>query len=139
MATSELGVIGLTCNVVGVFFLANSIRFREPKKALEESLGVGARSLDKAQDTALNTMQVVIGFLFLTTGFLLQLVASWGGDWIALGWCGGIVVFAVAVPRDIPGLADSRRPSAATISFTSTASTDLQTPWYVVARSMAHG
>ena len=34
----ELAVVGLTCNVVGVFFLANSIRFREPRKAIEDAL-----------------------------------------------------------------------------------------------------
>jgi len=97
METSALAVIGLTCNVVGVFFLANSIRFREPRKALEETLGVGFKSLDKAQDTALNTMQVVIGFLFLTTGFLLQIVAQWSGDVLTLISCGGIILVATAV------------------------------------------
>jgi hypothetical protein len=97
METSALVVIGLTCNVVGVFFLANSVRFREPRKALEETLGVGLRGLDKAQDTALNTMQVIIGFLFLTVGFLLQVVGHWDGQaWTALA-CAGIVAFAVAV------------------------------------------
>ena len=97
METSSLAVIGLTCNVVGVFFLANSIRFREPRKALEETLGVGFKSLDKAQDTALNTMQVVIGFLFLTTGFLLQIVAQWSGELLTLISCAGIILFASAV------------------------------------------
>lgn len=97
METSALAVIGLTCNVVGVFFLANSIRFREPRKALEETLGVGFKSLDKAQDTALNTMQVIIGFLFLTTGFLLQIVAQWDGEVLTLLSCAGIILFASAV------------------------------------------
>jgi hypothetical protein len=95
METSALAVIGLTCNVVGVFFLANSIRFREPRKALEETLGVAFPGLDKAQDTALNTMQVVIGFL--TTGFLLQIVSRWDGEFLTLVSCLGIVVFAAAV------------------------------------------
>ncbi|MGE3173100.1 MAG: hypothetical protein AB7O97_10790 [Planctomycetota bacterium] len=97
METSAFAVIGLTCNVVGVFFLANSIRFREPRKALEETLGVGVKSLDKAQDTALNTMQVIIGFLFLTTGFLVQVVGSWDGELLTLLFCAGIVLFAAAV------------------------------------------
>lgn len=97
METSALSVIGLTCNVVGVFFLANSIRFREPKKALEETLGVAIKGLDKAQDTALNTMQVIIGFLFLTTGFLLQVVSKWDGEFLTLVSCVGIVGFAAAV------------------------------------------
>lgn len=97
METSALAVIGLTCNVVGVFFLANSIRFREPRKALAEALDVGVRSLDKVRDMALNTMQVIIGFLFLTTGFLLQIVARWDADFLTLASCVGIILFAAAV------------------------------------------
>jgi hypothetical protein len=97
MATPSLAVVGLTCNVVGVFFLANSIRFREPRKALEDTMGVGVQSLDKVRDTALNTMQVIIGFLFLTTGFLLQVVALWDNEFLTLVMCVGIVVFAAAV------------------------------------------
>ena len=93
----ELAVIGLTCNVVGVFFLANSIRFREPRKAIEDALGVGVRSLLKVRDTALNNMQVIIGFLFLTTGFLLQVVAKSNMDLSTLAFCSSIIAFAGAV------------------------------------------
>ena len=97
MESPELAVIGLTCNVVGVFFLANSIRFREPPKAIEEALGVGVRSLMKVRDTALNNMQVIIGFLFLTTGFLLQVVAKSTMDLSTLAFCAAIIAFAGAV------------------------------------------
>ena len=97
MDNPELAVIGVTCNVVGVFFLANSIRFREPGKALRDALGVAGRSLLKVRDTALNNMQVIIGFLFLTTGFLLQIVAQWDMRPSTLLSCGGIILFAGAV------------------------------------------
>jgi hypothetical protein len=97
METPELAVIGLTCNVVGVFFLANSIRFREPRNALRDALGVAGRSLLKVRDTALNNMQVIIGFLFLTTGFLLQIVAQWDMKLTTLLSCAGIIAFAGAV------------------------------------------
>lgn len=97
MDTPELGVIGLTCNVVGVFFLANSIRLRDPRKAIEEGLGVAPRSLDKVRDTALNNMQVLIGFLFLTAGFLLQIMGRWDGQLFTLACCGGIIAFAALV------------------------------------------
>jgi hypothetical protein len=93
----ELAVIGLTCNVVGVFFLANSIRFREPHKALQDALGQSGRSLLKVRDTALNNMQVIIGFLFLTTGFLLQVVATWNMELTSLLFCAGIIAFAGGV------------------------------------------
>jgi len=97
MDTSALSVIGLTCCVVGVFFLANSIRFREPRKALAESLESVVKSLDKVRDLALNTMQVIIGFLFLTTGFLLQIVGRWDSEFLTLAACAGIILFAAAV------------------------------------------
>ncbi len=97
MDNPELVVVGLTCNVVGVFFLANSIRFREPRKALRGALGVAGRSLLKVRDTALNNMQVIIGFLFLTTGFLLQVVAHWDMQMSTLLSCAGIIAFAGAV------------------------------------------
>jgi hypothetical protein len=71
MESSELAVIGLTCNLIGVFFLANSIIFRRTRKVIEEFFGVGAGSLAAVRDYSLNKMQVVIGFLFLNTGFLL--------------------------------------------------------------------
>ena len=72
MDSAELAVIGLTCNLVGVFFLANSIIFRRSRKVIEEFFGVGAGSLTAVRDYSLNKIQVVIGFLFLNTGFLLH-------------------------------------------------------------------
>lgn len=97
MEHPALAVVGLTCNVVGVFFLANSIRFREPRKALEDALGVASRSLLRVRDTALNNMQVMLGFLFLTTGFLLQVVAQWNMELTTLLMSAGIIVAAAAV------------------------------------------
>ncbi len=76
MGPSELAVIGLTCNLVGVFFLANSIIFRRPRKVIEEFFGVGLGSLAAIRDYALNKMQTVLGFLFLNAGFLLQAFAQ---------------------------------------------------------------
>lgn len=72
MGSSELAVIGLTCNLVGVFFLANSIIFRRPRKVIEEFFDVGKPSLAAIRDHALNKMQVILGFLFLNAGFVLQ-------------------------------------------------------------------
>ena len=97
MDSPELAVVGLTCNVVGVFFLANSIRFREPRKAIADALGVGAKSVMRIRDTALNNMQVMLGFLFLTTGFLLQVVAQWNMEVGTLVFCAAIIAFACAV------------------------------------------
>ncbi|MEM7205397.1 MAG: hypothetical protein AAF628_34395 [Planctomycetota bacterium] len=100
MESPELFVIGLTCNLVGVFFLANSIIFRRPRKVIEEFFGVGAGSLETIRDYALNKIQVVIGFLFLNAGFLLLAFATLDAisqrAWTAFV-CAGIVVFAVVV------------------------------------------
>lgn len=97
MEAPELLVIGLTCNLVGVFFLANSIIFRRPRRVMEEFFGVGAGSLETVRDYALNKIQVVIGFLFLNAGFLLQAFATLDavkeGAWTAVV-CASIVLFA---------------------------------------------
>lgn len=100
MQSPELLVIGLTCCLVGVFFLANSIIFRRPRKVVEEFFGVGAGSLELVRDYALNKIQVVIGFLFLNAGFLFQAFAVLGGMTdraFTLVVCLCIVVFAVVV------------------------------------------
>jgi hypothetical protein len=76
MESSELAVVGLTCNLVGVFFLANSIIFRRQRRVIEEFFGVGAGSLAVIRDYSLNKIQVIIGFLFLNTGFLLLAFAN---------------------------------------------------------------
>lgn len=97
MGSPELAVIGLTCNLVGVFFLANSIIFRRRRKVVEEFFGVGVGSLEPIRDYALNKMQVVIGFLFLTMGFLLQalgLVDHLADQLLTFGICLGILAFA---------------------------------------------
>ena len=97
MESSELAVIGLTCNLVGVFFLANSIIFRRTRKVIEEFFGVGAGSLAAVRDYSLNKIQVVIGFLFLNTGFLLQgfaVLDSIRDRWTTVLVCLVIVAFA---------------------------------------------
>lgn len=74
---SQLVVIGLTCNLIGVFFLANSIVFRRRRRVIAEFFGVGGGSLNSIKDYALNKMQVVLGFLFLCVGFLFQIPPWW--------------------------------------------------------------
>lgn len=76
METSELAVIGLTCDLVGVFLLANSIIFRRTRRVIEEFFKVGVGTLATIKDYSLNKIQIVIGFLFLNAGFLLLLFAS---------------------------------------------------------------
>ena len=60
MATPELIVIGLACNLVGIFLLANSIVFRSPRHLLGEFFGVGKGTLRPLRDYILNKIQVII-------------------------------------------------------------------------------
>ena len=101
MEQSELSVIGLTCCLVGVFFLANSIIFRKLKNVIATFFGVKMRGLHTIKDYTLNNLQVALGFVFLAVGFLLQMYAQMMGAipapsflWVV---CGSIVVFAVVV------------------------------------------
>ncbi len=73
MGSPELSVIGLTCCLVGVFFLASSIIFRKLRTVIQEFFGVRSRSLNAIKDYTLNNLQVALGFLFLTLGFLLEI------------------------------------------------------------------
>lgn len=110
MESSELAVIGLACNLVGIFFLANSITFQRSRRAVEEFFRKGPGSLAKVRDYALNRMQVFVGFLFLNAGFLLQIAGHWEGvrDHVTtLTFCAAIVVFAVLTY--VGGLLYSRR------------------------------
>ncbi|MCA8958090.1 MAG: hypothetical protein KDC87_18585 [Planctomycetes bacterium] len=100
MTNSELTVVGLTCCLVGVFFLANSIIFRKLKNVIAVFFNVKMRSLHTIKDYPLNNLQVAVGFLFLAVGFLLQVYANLPDvqDRVTL-WvvCGSIVVGAVLV------------------------------------------
>jgi hypothetical protein len=75
MGANELSVIGLTCNLVGVFFLANSMIFRKLWKVIQEFFGVRSRTLSTIKHYTLNNFQVALGFMFLTVGFLLEIYA----------------------------------------------------------------
>ncbi len=102
MQPAELTVVGRTCCLVGVFFLANSIIFRKLKNVIATFFGVKMRSLTTIKDYSLNNLQVAFGFVFLAVGFLLQMYANLQGVnpgeqgmlWVI---CTSIVVFAVFV------------------------------------------
>lgn len=100
MEASVATVVGLAMNVAGIFFLANSIIFRKPQRILEEFFGAEGGSLRSIKDYVLNKIQVVIGFLFLTGGFVLQAAGAWQAiqdRGTVLLICGSIFVTAVLV------------------------------------------
>jgi hypothetical protein len=65
-------VIGYTLNVVGLFFLASAITFKNPRRQIEEILGIERpRTLSTVRDHLVNQIQVYIGFVFLVAGYVL--------------------------------------------------------------------
>jgi hypothetical protein len=80
MGPEDISLIGWTCNLIGLFFLANSIMFLKLRRLMEELFGTGSASLAAAKDHVLNKTQVVVGFLFLTCGFVILGMVSWVGS-----------------------------------------------------------
>lgn len=69
-------VIGLTLNIVGAFFIVNSLIFKRPLRALQEHFGVEKRrSLSSIRSHVMSQVQLVIGFIFLISGYFLSLAA----------------------------------------------------------------
>ena len=67
-------IVGLTLNIVGVFFIVNSLYFKRPKRLLYEYYGIEKRRpLRSIRDNVLSMVQLVIGFVFLIVGYFLQI------------------------------------------------------------------
>lgn len=67
-------IIGLTFNILGAFFILNSLYFKRPRRLLFEYYGVGKRRpLRSIRDGVLSMVQLMIGFTFLIFGYVLQL------------------------------------------------------------------
>jgi hypothetical protein len=72
----DLNVIGLTLNIVGIFFLANSIKFKRSRRVLHEYFGVERMyPLKNIQEHMVRKIQVYLGFLFLFGGYAIQISA----------------------------------------------------------------
>lgn len=67
-------IIGLTFNILGAFFILNSLYFKHPRRQLEEFHEVGRkRSLRSIRDSVMSMVQLIIGFTFLIFGYVLQI------------------------------------------------------------------
>ncbi len=65
-------VIGCALNVIGLFFLASAISFKQPRRQIEELLGLErARSLLTVREQLVNQIQAYLGFGILVVGFVL--------------------------------------------------------------------
>ena len=76
LGTLDLNVIGLTFNIVGIFFLANSIKFKRSRRVVQEFFGVERKyPLKNIREHVVRKIQVYLGFLFLFIGYGLQIGA----------------------------------------------------------------
>jgi heme/copper-type cytochrome/quinol oxidase subunit 1 len=73
MPTGDLIILGLTLQIVGIYFLASSIVFKRPKRILEEIYGIRKGSLRPVKDTVYRKYQIIGGFLFLMIGYIFQI------------------------------------------------------------------
>ena len=80
LSTLNLYVIGLTINIVGIFYLANSIKFKRSRRALHEFFGVQKTfPLKTLRENALRKIQIYLGINFLFVGHAIQIGAYlWG-------------------------------------------------------------
>ncbi len=67
-------VIGHTLNIVGAFFIVNSLVFKRPRRFLFDYFGIDKRRpLSSIRNHVMSQVQLVIGFVFLISGYFLLL------------------------------------------------------------------
>ena len=76
MPTGDLIILGLTLQIVGIYFLASSIVFKRPKRILEEIYGIRKGSLRPVKDSVYRKYQIIGGFLFLMIGYIFQIYGA---------------------------------------------------------------
>jgi hypothetical protein len=77
MQDTDLRIIGLTFQVIGIYFLALSIIFKKPKRLVAEVFGVTKKtSLKAVKDYAYKKNQLIIGIFFLLVGYGLQIYGT---------------------------------------------------------------
>jgi hypothetical protein len=103
-ATTDWFGVGLVASIVGGFLLANSILFRQPRDLIEQHFGGVPRRLAGIRTYIFHRLQVNLGFLFLLSGFGLQLYGhfrplpdplSWRS--FPTAWVGAVLVTLVAL------------------------------------------
>lgn len=75
LGSLDLNVIGLTFDIVGIFYLANSIKFKRSRRVLHEFFGVQKTfPLKDIREYVVRKIQVYLGFSFLFAGYTIQLI-----------------------------------------------------------------
>jgi hypothetical protein len=73
----NLSTVGLSLDIVGVIFLANSMGVRNPRRFIHEHFGIERQQPLRAVHQQVRVKaQIFTGFLFLMVGFSLQILAG---------------------------------------------------------------
>ncbi len=76
LGTLDLNVIGLPFNIVGIFFLASSLKFKRSRRVVQEFFGVEKMyPLKNIREHVVRKIQVYLGFAFLFAGYGVQITA----------------------------------------------------------------
>lgn len=73
-------VAGLTLNIVGVYFIVNSLILKKPRRFLNEHFGVERRRpLGAIRGALFAQVQLVLGFVFVIAGYFIQVAYHLAG------------------------------------------------------------
>lgn len=100
--STDWGGVGLVLAIVGSFLLANAILFRHPRSLVEEHFGGRRRRLTSIRDFIFHRVNIHLGFLFLLSGFGVQLYGHLrpeeaGPKEFPTAWVGVILLLAIAL------------------------------------------
>jgi len=80
MENLDLRVLGLTCQLIGIFFVAISMVFKKPRAIIGELFGVKAGDTVKQfRDMVFKKNQLALGLILTAFGYVLQIVGLMPG------------------------------------------------------------
>lgn len=80
MENLDLRVLGLTCQLIGIFFVAISMVFRKPRAIIGELFGVkAADTVKQFRDMVFKKSQLALGLILIAFGYVLQIVGLMPG------------------------------------------------------------
>ena len=79
MEPSDLKIIAISVQVLGIYFLALSTVFKKPRRVVEEVIGASRGSLRPVKDYLFRMKQLMIGVVLLIAGYGLQVYSLVSG------------------------------------------------------------
>ena len=74
MSSVDIRIVALSIQILGIFFLALSTIFKQPRRVVEEVIGSPRGSLRPVKDYLYRMNQLVIGLLLIVAGYGLQML-----------------------------------------------------------------